>query len=198
MNYDEKCEINHIKKVIPINNDLVNFTADISITGSTKFLMAIVDRDTYETSADIDYKDFDQVQVTVRNDDSKYKCFLLIIKSDKPQEVSIKMNTEALPLDASKLQKELQSTPGIAPNSNELYKRAGALQKEHFNSTQRAQVSDEPPAPTPAPAPTPSGGAWYESKIYWIIVGLILVAIVYYIFYMQKKRSDRRSSRTTT
>lgn len=104
MNRSEKVVIDSIKKLIPINGDLTNFSADVGITASTDepFLVAIVSQAMLETQTELPYKSVSkQVKFSVRNDNNVYQPYFVVLKAEAPQEVLITINLQETPLSST-------------------------------------------------------------------------------------------------
>ncbi len=58
MNRSDKITLDQIKKLVPINADLINFAADVKVSAATDnpFLMAVVSQDMLESTTELPYK----------------------------------------------------------------------------------------------------------------------------------------------
>ncbi|GHV49506.1 hypothetical protein AGMMS49579_01400 [Spirochaetia bacterium] len=96
MSRQEKVSIDKIKKLIPINGNITNFTANVTLTAAvqnTPFLVAVDSQSNLDSNSDIPYKNVtDQVSFTIKNDNNVYQPYLLILKSDTPQEILISID----------------------------------------------------------------------------------------------------------
>ncbi len=101
MNRSDKITLDQIKKLVPINADLINFAADVKVSAATDnpFLMAVVSQDMLESTTELPYKSIQkQVSLTVRNDNNVYQPYVLVLKSDFPQEAIVTINLQETPL----------------------------------------------------------------------------------------------------
>ncbi len=83
MNRSDKITLDQIKKLVPINADLINFAADVKVSAATDnpFLMAVVSQDMLESTTELPYKSIQkQVSLTVRNDNNVYQPYVLVLK----------------------------------------------------------------------------------------------------------------------
>ncbi len=97
MNRSDKITLDQIKKLVPINADLINFAADVKVSAATDnpFLMAVVSQDMLESTTELPYKSIQkQVSLTVRNDNNVYQPYVLVLKSDFPQEAIVTINLQ--------------------------------------------------------------------------------------------------------
>lgn len=100
MNRSEKLSIDQIKKIIPINGKVVNFSAEINISASTDepFYMVVMSQTILEGKTHIDYTRIEKsVTFTVRNENNDLHPYVLVLKSDTPQEIIVTINLQELP-----------------------------------------------------------------------------------------------------
>lgn len=110
MNRSEKISIDQIKKIIPINIDVTNFAAEIKITSDVDnvFSMAVINQNDLEDIVDIPYKHITKnVLFNVRNENNILNPYVLVLKTDTPQDVVVSINLQELPM---KQQQEVKTT----------------------------------------------------------------------------------------
>lgn len=162
MNRSDKITLDQIKKLVPINGDLINFSADVKVVATTDkpFLMAVVSQDQLETTTDLNYKSVEkQVALTVRNDNNQHQPYVLVLKSDFPQEAIVTINLQETPLTNTR------QTTEYLPSS---------LRSENNDVMGGSTDMDEIP--------------WYKNWKYWLVIALIVGLLIY--FYMKNKKKE--------
>lgn len=164
MNRSEKITLDQIKKLVPINSDLTNFAANITITAATDnpFLVAVVSQDVLENTTELPYKSIQkQVSLTLRNDNNKYEPYLLVLKSDTPQDVIVTINLQ-------------QSSPVTVSNCG---KQTAVYPTQPVGNYVTAEV------------PSTSEVVWYKDWRYWFVIAAI-VAVILYFYSKNRKEKD--------
>lgn len=178
MNRSEKVVIDSIKKLIPINGDLTNFSSDVGITASTDepFLVAIVSQAMLETQTELPYKSVSkQVKFSVRNDNNVYQPYFVVLKAETPQEVLITINLQETPLSstgACSAQKAMGAYgTAMAPPPN-----TTVLGASNGPSNEGAVV-------------TASNDAyvWYMDWRLWLVVAIIVAILLWYLYGKKKE-----------
>lgn len=163
MNRSEKIALDQVKKLIPINGELINFAADVQIGAATDkpFLMAVVSQEMLDNSTELPYKSIEkQVSFSVRNDNNIYNPYVIVLKSDFPQEAIITINLQETPLvSGSGCGKQTTIyPPALASRSASILGAGG-----------NGSMSDM---------------SWYKNWKYWAFI-IICIIIVYY--FLKKK-----------
>jgi hypothetical protein len=170
MNRSDKIALDQIKKLVPINADLINFSADVKVSAATDnpFLMAVVSQDMLESTTELPYKSIQkQVSLTVRNDNNVYQPYVLVLKSDSPQEAIVTIN--------------LQETP--------LVTASGCGRQTSIYPPALNNVSNGQPAYMAATAGVTSGDdKWYKDWKYWAAI-VAIAAVLIYMYIKSKKNS---------
>ncbi|CCV02559.1 hypothetical protein IIV31_187R [Armadillidium vulgare iridescent virus] len=171
MNRSDKIALDQIKKLVPINGDLINFAADVKVVAATDrpFLMAVVSQDQLETTTELSYKSIEkQVALTVRNDNNQYQPYVLVLKSDFPQEAIVTINLQETPLtNAGGCGRQTTIyPPSSLPVSGDVMSNGGPV-------VVSSAVVDVP---------------WYQDWRYWLGIALIVGLILY--FYMKNKKKE--------
>ena len=173
MNRSDKIALDQIKKLVPINADLINFAADVKVSASTDnpFLMAVVSQDMLESTTELPYKSIQkQVSLTVRNDNNVYQPYVLVLKSDVPQEAIVTINLQETPL----------VTAGGCGRQTSIYPPSlGNGNGSNGNLDQSAYVSAEGGAPS-------EEVKWYKDWRYWAVIAIIAGILIY--MYMKSKK----------
>lgn len=172
MNRSDKITLDQIKKLVPINADLINFAADVKVSAATDnpFLMAVVSQDMLETTTELPYKSIQkQVSLTVRNDNNVYQPYVLVLKSDFPQEAIVTINLQETPLTTA----------------------SGCGRQTSIYPPALSGVSGVPV--TVPPIVTATGGSpsdaveWYKDWRYWAVIAVIAAIIIY--MYMKSRKA---------
>lgn len=173
MNRSDKIALDQIKKLVPINGDLINFAADVKVVAATDrpFLMAVVSQDQLETTTELSYKSIEkQVALTVRNDNNQYQPYVLVLKSDFPQEAIVTINLQETPL----------TNAGGCGRQTTIYPPSSLPNAGDMNGV----MNMGPVVVSSAVGDTP----WYQNWKYWLVIALIVGLLLY--FYMKNKKKE--------
>ncbi len=174
MNRSDKITLDQIKKLVPINADLMNFAADVKVSAATDnpFLMAVVSQDMLESTTELPYKSIQkQVSLTVRNDNNVYQPYVLVLKSDFPQEAIVTINLQETPLvTASGCGRQTTIyPPALNGNGN----GNGVVAPAYVSAVGGAPTDDT---------------QWYKDWRYWAVIALIAAVLIY--LYMRSKKGS--------
>ena len=104
----ETYEIGQIMKLIDLNGDVTNFEIDFQVSSAdnAEFYMAIVDQNTLD-EGNLEYKNIKgAINGNIRNDKNQYNSYMMVLKADKPCNISV--NTDFKPLPDNIPQQEPQ------------------------------------------------------------------------------------------
>lgn len=95
-------DISKIKKLIDINNDMVNFKTSFRARriGDAPFSILVVDQNTLDSTdpQELQYKEVDdELTGEILADKNVYQNYFIILKSKVPTKVEIELQTEQLP-----------------------------------------------------------------------------------------------------
>lgn len=101
MSFEKTVDITNIKQLIDINGELTNFKAHfvVSIVSGEKFKMAIADQTMLDEGGEPQYKEIDgSISGDMTNDKNTLGHFYIILKSDTPSRVNVKVDIQELPM----------------------------------------------------------------------------------------------------
>jgi hypothetical protein len=174
MNRSDKIALDQIKKLVPINADLINFAADVKVSAATDnpFLMAVVSQDMLETTTELPYKSIQkQVSLTVRNDNNVYQPYVLVLKSDFPQEAIVTINLQETPIvSAGGCGRQTSIYPPALSGIN----GNGPLSTAYVSAAAGAVTTDV---------------KWYKDWRYWVVIAVIAAIAIY--MYMRSRNGAK-------
>lgn len=90
--------LSQVEQMIPINNDIVNFKATVTITSETRpFEAAVVEKQSLQNGQGIPFQEEEKgMSVSVSSNDNIHREFILVMKSDLPVQVKIQIHIEQL------------------------------------------------------------------------------------------------------
>lgn len=161
--------LNARKQLIDINEDLVNFEANIQVVCKelTPFEAIVVSQTQLDSGEPIEYKHVleGMFQVSIRQDSGVYENFLLLLKSDSDAVVEVEMTVS--PVEQAALPPVLQEPPIQGPASVDTYQSRPVADNKQ-------KVAEKP--------------GWFKRNWkYLVIAGLILIGgIVLWFMYLRK------------
>lgn len=197
-------QLGKVKKLIDLNHDMINFKANFEIkTLSKPFQALIINQYTLDTveSSQLEYKQVDtSISGEVIADKNVYQNYYIILRSDEPTEVEVKLETTRLP--------DLIPIPEIENYTSFSQAYPTVPQQTTQQTTQQPIQQPIPTQPFPPqtnqqqPTPIPSTQSpatqkpmidispfkKHSQKIYFII-GIIIVLIILYYVYKKNKKS---------
>jgi hypothetical protein len=99
-NINKTYNLNKIKQLIDLNENLTNFELSFSITSKTNddFDVIILDQYTLDTIENIEYKKANgSISGQIKNDNNIFQNYYLILRSDKPNTVDVNVTINEIP-----------------------------------------------------------------------------------------------------
>lgn len=151
-----------IRKLIDLNQDVVNFHLEFTITSKEgeEFYVCIVDQNTLNNKKELEYKKAKgSISGSVTQDKDVYQNYFLVLKADKPTEVDVEINFKKI-------------NPVIAENPKEQYEQP--LPRMPNNQLMPAKSQKKMP--------------WAKILLF---TGIIVAAggVIYYFFVYKKKKA---------
>ena len=101
MKTNKKYEINNIKKLLVLNENITNFNLDFEIISEDNmpFYALIIDNDTLNSEIKPEYQFVKDgiISGNVINDNNIYKTYYLLLKSDEPTVCEVKLDITEIP-----------------------------------------------------------------------------------------------------
>lgn len=101
MSFEKTVDVTNIKQLVDINGELTNFKAhfEVSIVSGEKFKMAIADQNMLDEGGEPQYKEIDgSISGDITMDKNVLGHFYIILKSDNPSKVHVKVDIQELPM----------------------------------------------------------------------------------------------------
>jgi hypothetical protein len=169
---------NQIKQLIDLNGDSVNFELSFRAvsSGNAPFDVLVVDQETLDSNPDLPYKNADTgtISGSIVSDKNVHQNYFLILKSDKPCQVTCDINIKEIP----------PAPPLHAPQT--ITKNDGYANNPMPSGPPKAMRGSDHGKPLIASLP--------GLKPWMLLVGAIVAAGILYMVYMQKPASSGSTS----
>ncbi len=174
MNRSDKITLDQIKNLFLSMQILLILLQMVKVSAATDnpFLMAVVSQDMLESTTELPYKSIQkQVSLTVRNDKQCISPYVLVLKSDFPQEAIVTINLQETPLvTASGCGRQTTIyPPALNGNGN----GNGVVAPAYVSAVGGAPTDDT---------------QWYKDWRYWAVIALIAAVLIY--LYMRSKKGS--------